>query len=193
MSKKREDARKTILDAAVEVIKERGARTVTIDRVAKRAGCAKGLVHYHFKTKAGMLGAVADALTANRQASWTAAFDAPSPKDAIDQTWALLSQESATGVIRAWTSLFQAGVLPEATVRDAVQGLGRALGDATMKLMREIDLTPTIPPAEIGWLLGAVVHGMGFQLASQEAGDDLEGAYAAGWLGILSLFVPRRR
>jgi AcrR family transcriptional regulator len=187
---KREHARPGILAAAVELIKERGARNATIDGVAKRAGCAKGLVHYHFKTKVGMLDAAANELVESRRKSWAEAFEAPGPKQAIDRSWTLLTQEAETGVIRAWASLLQAGVLPDARVRRAIAEFSGALGAATIQLMKRAGLEPTIPEAEIGWLLGAVVHGMGFQFSSGD-GTTLEGAYAAAWLGILSLFSPR--
>lgn len=192
MATKREHARSGILGAAVELIKERGARNVTVEGVAKRAGCAKGLVHYHFKTKTGMLDAVASELVGSRCRLWAEAFDAPGPKEAIDRSWTLLMREAESGVIRAWASLLQASVLPDRTVRDAITTFGEALGAATTRLMKRNGFEPTIPEVEIGWLLGAVVHGMGFQFSGDSA-TNLEGAYAAAWLGILSLFAPGSR
>lgn len=189
--KSKADAREAILGAAVDVIKERGARSVTVDGVAKRAGCAKGLVHYHFKTKAGLLQAVADRLALKRRESWETAFAASSPKAAIERSWNLLTGEASDGVGRAWASLFAAsGVLPDSAVRAVVASFSDTLGRGAIDLMARADLEPTIPATEIGWLLGAVVHGMALQLQSGAQTEPLEGAYAAAWLGILSLFAP---
>jgi hypothetical protein len=51
----------------------------------------------------------------------------------------------------------------------------------------------TVPDVEIGWLLGAVVDGMGLRLTGGGDRAQLEGAYAAAWLGVLSLTEGRDR
>ncbi len=192
MPSKRATTRRAILAAAEALIKERGARSTTVDAVAKAAGCAKGLVHYHFKTKRGLLESVAEHLAVSREGNWTRAFRAPSPKSAIERTWILLTRESADGTIRAWTSLFgPGGNLPDRTVSEALQSFSAALGTAAYRMLEDLNLSPTIPPAEVGWLLGAVINGMGLQVLSQADHKDLEGAYAAAWLGILSLTTPQ--
>lgn len=45
------NTRERLLDAASRVIAERGVEAATMDEIAARAGCSKGLVHYHFSTK----------------------------------------------------------------------------------------------------------------------------------------------
>jgi AcrR family transcriptional regulator len=191
MAKKRTDskqAKESIIGAAQDLIRQRGATGITVDQVASQAGCAKGLIHYHFKTKRGLLEAVAAHLARKRREAWVAAFRAPSPKAAIDQTWGLLTKESEDGTILGWSSMFGPGsVVPDQTVSEAAQGFGTALGDSAHRMLRDLGMVPRIPPSEIGWLLGAVVHGMGFQLLSGADRAQLEGAYAAAWLGILSL------
>jgi AcrR family transcriptional regulator len=194
MPKKRTNSEKSkdsIVAAAEALIRHKGAANVTVDQVAKEAGCAKGLVHYHFKTKRGVIEAVAEHLAASRTAEWATAFRAPTPKGAIDQSWALLTRESEDGTVRAWTSMFgPSGVIPEQAVRKAVEDFASALGGAADELLRDLDMEPSILPSENGWLLGAVVHGMGLQLLSGADLEELEGAYAAAWLGILSLAIP---
>lgn len=164
---------------------------MSVDLVAKEAGCAKGLVHYHFKTKRGLFEAVAQDIAARRNEAWKDAFDAPSPGVVIDQTWRLLTEESAEGVTRAWTSLVGGGAgIPDQTIRDCVAQFARGLGDAASGLLRRLGTEPSVPPQEIGWLLAAVVDGMGLQLLAGADIGELEGAYAAMWLGILSLGAP---
>lgn len=50
--------RAQILDAAAEVLTERGARATTMDRVAEVAGVAKGTVYLHFASKDALFGAL---------------------------------------------------------------------------------------------------------------------------------------
>src|SRR3989304_5753325 len=57
MAKNPERTRTSILDAADRLLRRGGGGTV--DEVAREARCAKGLVHYHFKTKAALLAAAA--------------------------------------------------------------------------------------------------------------------------------------
>ncbi len=191
MAKKRtnsEQSKEVIVQAAEALVRRRAATGVTVDQVAKEAGCAKGLVHYHFKTKRGVLEAVAENLAATRQANWVAAFSAPDARTAIDQTWTLLTNESDDGTILAWNSIFGPGkVIPGNLVSQVQRSFAAALGDSAYRLLRDAALVPRIPPAEIGWLLGSIVHGMGYQVLSGADRGEIEGAYAAAWLGILSL------
>ena len=54
------DGRKAILDAALEVVAERGYRDATLDEVAKRAGYSKGAVYWHFDSKDDLFFALLD-------------------------------------------------------------------------------------------------------------------------------------
>jgi len=192
MAAKRGEARERILDSAEALIMRKGADAVSIDAVAADAGSAKGLVHYHFKTKQGLMSAVAERVTAARKAKWRAAFDAASAQDVVAQTWILLTEESTNGTVRAWQSLVGIGDrLTDDMARklraEFAEGLCEAL---TSMLGEKLELTPTIPETEIALLLEAVVDGMEFQLASGADAEALEGAYAAAWLSILSLTRP---
>jgi len=182
------NARKAIMQAAESLVRTRGARGLTIDAVARMAGCAKGLVHYHYKTKKGLLEAVGQHVASQRTKRWRTAFAAPDARSAIDRSWQLLTKESDEGHLRAWLSLFEAGsILPDQTVSDAHATFSATLGDAVTEMIEGLGLRLSISPAEVGWHLGSVVNGMGLQLLSGADRDTLEGAYAAAWLGILSL------
>jgi hypothetical protein len=65
-----------------------------------------------------------------------------------------------------------------------------AIAEAAHRLLKELGLAPTVPSEELGLLLAGVVHGMGLQLASGTEPQRLQGAYAAAWLGVLSLTQP---
>lgn len=192
MPAKRGEARVRILECAISAMRGAGVDAFSIEAVASAAGSAKGLVHYHFKTRQGLLSAVAEEITTARSKNWRAAFEAPSASEAVARTWSLLTQESGDGTVRAWQSLVGAPErltdgLAKRLRDDFADGLSAAF---TSMLRDELGLAPTVPDSEIGRLLEAVVDGMGFQLAGGAAESELEGAYSAAWLGILSLTQP---
>jgi len=47
----KEDAKRRIIDAAMDVIAERGCDLMTVDDVAKKIGVTKGAVYWYFKTR----------------------------------------------------------------------------------------------------------------------------------------------
>ena len=94
-----------ILATAEHQLRQTGAGSITVDGIARAAGCAKGLVHYHFNTKNELLSAAAQAMFGRRCERWAEALKAPSFDIAIRSSWALLKTEAAEGVTRAWTSI----------------------------------------------------------------------------------------
>jgi AcrR family transcriptional regulator len=189
MAKDPERARTTILDAADRLLRRGGGGTV--DEVAREARCAKGLVHYHFKTKAGLLAAVATRLGEGRRTRWTEVFRASNPDAAIKRSWDLVVTEARDGTIRAWTALLaQREGVTDRAVSLEFSSFSTAIADGADKLLEALGLAPTVPTEELGLLLAGVVHGMGLLLESGTEPQRLQGAYAAAWLGVLSLTQP---
>ncbi|WP_245926415.1 TetR/AcrR family transcriptional regulator [Methanospirillum lacunae] len=54
----KEEAKRRIINAAIDVIAERGSDQLTFDRVAKKIGVTKGAVYWYFKTKDELIIAV---------------------------------------------------------------------------------------------------------------------------------------
>jgi len=187
------DARETILTAAMELLRERGGTNITTDQVATRAECAKGLVHYHFKRKDQLLAAAAERLWRTRTESWTNALAYKGPKDAIGRAWAILVSESADGTAASCATL---GMRPERLVVQSVSEgrveFSRQVAKALEHLLADLSLEPSVPVSELGALLVATVEGIGLQLGSGAAADDLEPAWSAFWAGLLSLTRPLR-
>ncbi|MER7332457.1 MULTISPECIES: TetR family transcriptional regulator [unclassified Micromonospora] len=50
-SRRREDTRQRLFEAAVQLIAEQGFSATTVDDIAARAGVAKGTVYYNFESK----------------------------------------------------------------------------------------------------------------------------------------------
>ncbi len=53
-SRRREDTRQRLFEAAVELIAEQGFSATTVDDIAERAGVAKGTVYYNFPSKTAL-------------------------------------------------------------------------------------------------------------------------------------------
>lgn len=191
MARNAERARISILDATLQLLRRGGS--LTVDQVAVAAQCAKGLVHYHYQTKGALLAAAASRLAERRRARWSGAFRAATPAVAISQSWELLVSESRDGTLRAWFALCaEPDEVTGRTVRKEVGSFGAAIALATDSLVAELGLTPTVSIQELGLLLAAVVHGTGLQLEAGVSPASLQGAYAAAWLGVLSLTRPTR-
>ncbi|MFF3244210.1 TetR/AcrR family transcriptional regulator [Streptomyces sp. NPDC002870] len=54
----REASRRRLLDAALGILAEDGYRGLTVKRVGDRAGVSRGMVNYHFTSKAGLVEAI---------------------------------------------------------------------------------------------------------------------------------------
>lgn len=63
----RASSRENIIDAAEVVVLESGARHMTLDAVAKKAGVSKGGLLYHFPSKDALLRAMLERLRKNMQ------------------------------------------------------------------------------------------------------------------------------
>lgn len=191
MAKQRTDrdrSRDMILNAALDVLRDRGSSSVTVASVAERAGCAKGLVHYHFKTKQNLWRAAIEHLTRYRIASWSEAFAAPSPSEAVQRTWSLLVGESGDGTTAAWFSMLDpSSELSPDLIAEAIDTFGAAIAAASSEMFHRLEVQTRIPHAEIGWMLASVIAGTGFLLTRGADEAKLENAYAAAWLGVLSL------
>jgi AcrR family transcriptional regulator len=187
----RTEARRRILAAALQVVTRDPGATATIDQIASVAGCAKGLVHYHFKTKDGLLAEVATGLWTERASDWRRALSHRDPGAALGAAWTLLQSEASDGRLRAGAGLGLAkSEMAGQSVRRGRAELVRALTDGLVELFAHMARATTVPPSEIGALLAALIEGLGLQLASGEPAQQLEPAWSAFWAAALSLTRP---
>src|SRR5260370_38814194 len=99
------DVRSRILATVDAHLRKIGAASITIDQIAKDVGCAKGLVSYHFKTKAQLLSAAAERLFDDRNGRWIEALSDVSADEAIQRSWRLITTETTSGFWKAEASL----------------------------------------------------------------------------------------
>lgn len=186
--KESQNVKSDIRDAAVDVLREAGAQSLTVDKVAKRVGCAKSLVHYHFRTKDLLIAEAVRQLYASRKQRWSDALEGDSANSGIDRTWQLLCAESEDGTLRAAITLVSGGGKEtDRSVREMRGDFAESLGSGAVRILDDLGVRITVPQHEVGWLLAAILDGIGADLTAGIPVEDLEGPYAAGWLGILSL------
>ena len=167
-----------IAEAATSILVREGLRGWSIELVARAAGCAKGLVHYHHGTKRALLHAVAARLEAahweRRLAPLTGSRDA----QALDALWRALTAEVASG---EWRALLSLRCEAEFTA-EAVDDTGRLKAFAT-RLAGALDLPP--PSVNKARFIAAALDGI--QLALHRGGDptSLREAYHRLWLAVL--------
>jgi len=193
MARPSSDVQARILGAIDKQLRA-GESVLTIEKVAAETRCAKGLVTYHFKTKAGLLTAAAAKLFQERDERWRAALSAATLDDAIRQSWTLITGDVATGFWRAQASLSAIrDNLTVQTVNNYAESFANLLATLVGALLDEMGLRPSITTDELGHLVSAGIQGFGMQLLCGLSAEHVEGAYAALWVAVLSLTRPRRR
>ncbi len=58
--KKADRTRRALLDAALQVIGQKGFSSATVDEIVRKAGVSKGVAYYHFKSKEEMASSILD-------------------------------------------------------------------------------------------------------------------------------------
>ena len=82
-----------ILGAAIEVVALHGLNNWTVEEVANRAHCAKGLVNYHYRSKNDLLARAAETIRDDRCARRLAAVQRRGTA-ALDRLWQTLVKNS---------------------------------------------------------------------------------------------------
>lgn len=102
----------------------------SIEGVARRAQVPKGLVLYHYRSRARLLEACAAAVTEERAARLAQAPAGRTGIERVDALWDELVRQQEDGTARAWLSLAAAGSVAAAPVEpDVVTQASRALLD----------------------------------------------------------------
>lgn len=171
--------RDTIISAAAELLGSAGLAGWSVDRVAERAGCAKGLIHYHFGSKDTLLAEVRVRLEYGRREVRIEAFSSSSGAAALDRLWEVLEQEVSSGRFGAWLDLVRyfgpstsrAGTADDVRLATAA---ARALEAAEGEL------------ADGAMALGAALDGLQLRLLQGEPPAQVREGYERVWLGVLS-------
>jgi AcrR family transcriptional regulator len=151
-------SRSAILAAAVHTLKRGGIEGFTLEGVARRAGVVKGLVLYHYGSRARLLRSAAAELAGERRTALTSAL-ARGGTVAVDACWEELRRQAEDGTARAWLGLCAAGLIPAPATAAGFEAAARQ----------------------------AVLDGCAAALAAGAPLVDLRDAYHALWLALLDL------
>jgi AcrR family transcriptional regulator len=167
-----------ILGAAKAVLVRKGFSAWTIEDVAREARCAKGLVNYHYKTKANLLAQVGESLREDRLGRRMAALQNEGAT-ALDALWNTLTAEVSSGELAAWLSLSS---LPDQAVHLALRSQERELG----RLEDAATHAFGIGDRSLGQLIDSVLTGFQLALLNGQEDQAVREAYHRFWLGVLS-------
>lgn len=168
-----------ILAAAIDVIALHGLNNWTVEEVANRAHCAKGLVNYHYRSKQELLVRSAETLRDDRSARRLAAVALPGTA-ALDRLWAALTQELESGWFAAWTSLLAA----DGPLRTAAAGRPGEAESFAAALGRSLGLGDQLKKRAS--LIQAALDGLQLRLLQGAPASETEEAYHRFWLAQLA-------
>lgn len=170
--------RDRILSAATAVLIQRGLNGWTVDEVARKADCAKGLVNYHYRSKQQLLERIAELL---REERWDKRLRAVKDPKPLDQLWQTLINEVGSGRFSAWLSLLVSGEKLRQAARTPLQhaeSLCRSLGES-------LGLGDQL--ASHGPLVAAALDGISLRLLEGADHSAQEEAYHRFWLTLLDM------
>jgi len=171
-------SQETILEAAIQVLREHTLVSWTVDQVSAQAQCAKGLVLYHFKSKDELLRRVAERVRRAHVTSRVEALSGSGGTEALNRLWACLSGDVKSGGFGLWVSLVNEPVSRRAASRTAGDEL--TLAEAAARALE-------VPANSVALsLMGPVLDGGCLQLLQGREESLVRESFDAFWLGVLS-------
>ena len=167
-----------ILGAAIDVIALHGLNNWTVEEVANRAHCAKGLVNYHYRSKQDLLVRSAETLRDDRFARRLAAI-ATTGSAALDRLWVVLVQEVESGWYGAWLSLLAA----DGALRTAAAERPDNMESFAKSLSRSLGLGDQL--TNLAPLIQSALDGLQLRLLQGSAAGETEEAYHRFWVAAL--------
>lgn len=132
------ERRRAIVDAMLEVVADQGYEGASTKEIARVAGLAPGLVHYHFESKQAILVALFDRLVAEVDGRFSAlsvhaASDPTARLDAFLDAHLALGPGANARALAAWVAIGA-----EAQRNDEVRTLYETVTKARLETLREL-------------------------------------------------------
>lgn len=152
------DTRSALLDAAAQVLRERGYAALSTREVAMAAGAPLSQIHYHFGSKQGLVLALFGYLNAQLLSRQRALFGDPSLSfaDQWDRACAFLDDDLACGYVRITHELSAAGWADRqvgAVMCESLMGWAQLVTEVARKFERKIGGFGPLSPEDIGALV----------------------------------------
>lgn len=132
------DHRKTLLNAAQQLMIEEGYSAVTTRRVAAKAGLKPQLVHYYFESMDDLLLELVRRATARSREAFARALASPTPLRAF---WEVSSDPDVTALTAEMMALASHRKAVRSELADGARRLRRMQGDALSGLLEELGVT----------------------------------------------------
>jgi AcrR family transcriptional regulator len=188
---RRAETERRVIDAAMELIAQRGSRAVTLAEVGEAAGYSRGIVHHHFGNRAGLL----DAVMRDAQRFDVPSYDGNALEQLVGMTEAyLLNIADRAPSSRAFLQLWGEAIAVDPVLtplfeqRDAdfravmADRIRAGIADGSMR--RDID------PASAAVLLVGLLRGCGLQLVATPPVSDVPGLIVEAKRSVAGAFRP---
>ena len=172
--------KRRLLDTAARTLVRAGLDGWTVEAVTRDAGCAKGLVHYHYRSKSELLAAVAESLARASHHRRVEALRGAAGAEALDALWTILSREVTSGEFTAWLGLLG---LPDPRVRQSMRPTPGDSGEISLAAAAALGLPDD--SAETGRIIEAGLLGFQIALLRGEPAEGVRESYHRFWLGVL--------
>lgn len=170
--------RDDIVTAATDLLGTTGLSGWSVDKVADGAGCAKGLIHYHFGSKDTLLGEVRQQLEFKRREARLHALASGSGAKALDGLWEVLQDEVRRGIFGAWLDLVHY-FGPSSSRAASADDTRLAVAAARALNIAEAELV------ENAAVLGPALDGFQLRLMQGEPAALVREGFERVWLGVL--------
>jgi AcrR family transcriptional regulator len=153
-----------LLDAAAQVLRQRGYSALSTREVAAAAGVPLSQIHYHFGSKQGLVVALFGYLNAQLFKRQQSLFDDPSLSlaDQWDRACGFLDDDLASGYVRTMHELSAAGWADAevgAVVRESLLGWSRLVTEVARRFERKVGGFGPLSAEDVGALISSAFIG----------------------------------
>ena len=166
------DRRQVIIDATLEVARERGLGATTVREVATRMETSSGLVHHYFDSMDDVLAAAFEqAASGDLQHARAALANASTPSDQLDAFIRSYAPANSDWTMQLWLDAWA-----EAARRPALQRVSRRLNREWQSIVSEIVAAGVASgefrsddPDASAWRLLSLLDGLALQVVAHDA------------------------